>query len=219
MSSDQSNTRRFLIGGRYRNRLREYEVTNIVGSQLRVVYDDRTEDTLDAQTQDRIMRNIAFETAALEPYRGAGDLNRNRRYFQSIGFLASRITMMEAIVPPKAQAGFVQTHREITGNAPQESAIGYYVHHQQVDKWGNELRITFNASETELQDLDFGPGVKAVVNPGSVSTSWRINRNAFWWNLLRLGFRMGNQQVLDDIGERVPQGYKRDFDNGTKIAL
>lgn len=214
MSSNQSNAGRFLIGGRYRNRLQEYEVTDIVGTQLSVVYDDGTEDTLNADSQDRIMRNMAFETAALEPYQGTGGLDRNRQYFQSVGFLASRITMMEAIVPPKAQAGFVQSYREITGNTPQESAIGYYVHHQQVDKWGNELRVTFNASETELQYLDFGPGVEVVVNPGSISTSWRINRNAFWWNLLRLGFRMGNQQVLGDIRERVPQVYREDFDNG-----
>ena len=219
MCSNQSNARRFLIGGHYRNRLREYEVIDIVGSKLRVVYEDGKEDSLDAETQDRIMRNIAFETAALEPYRGAGNLGRNRQYFQSLGFLASRMTMMEAIVPPKAQAGFVQTYREITGNAPQEGAIGYYVHHQQVDKWGNELRITFNASETELQTLDFGPGVAVVANPGNVNTSWRINKNAFWWNLLRLGFRMGNQQVLDDIRERVPRNYKTEFDNGSNMAL
>ena len=219
MSSNHSNESRFLIGGRYRNRLREYEVTDIVGTQLSVVYDDGTWDTLDANTQDRIIRNMAVETAVLEPYQGIGNLDRNRQYFQSIGFLASRITMMEAIVPPKSQAGFVQSYREITGNAPQEGAIGYYVHHQQVDKWGNELRVTFNASETELQDLDFGPGVEAVVNPGSISTSWRINRNVFWWNLLRLGFRMGNQQVSGEIRERVPQVYRGDFDGGLKVAL
>ena len=219
MGSDRSNTRSFLIGGRYRNRLREYEVIDVVGDQLRVVYDDGTEATLDANAQDRIMQNIAFETAALEPYQGAGALDRNRQYFQSLGFLASRITMMEAIVPPRAQAGFVQTYREITGNAPQDGAVGYYVHRPQVDKWGNELRITFDASDTELQDLDFGTGVEVVVNPGNVNTSWRVNRNAFWWNLLRLGFRMGNQQAFDVIRERVPQDYKGEFDNGTKMAL
>ena len=81
------------------------------------------------------------------------------------------------------------------------------------------MRVAFNASETELQDLDFGPRVEGVVNPRSINTSWRINRNAFWWNLLRLGFRMGNQQVLGDIRERVPQVYKGDFDSGLKMAL
>ena len=219
MGSNQSDAPRFLIGGRYRNRLQEYEVTEIVGDQLRVVYDDGTEDTLSANVQDRIMRNIVFETPTLEPNRGAGTLDRNRRYFRSVGFLACRITMMEAIVPPKAQADFVQTYREITGNTPREGAVGYYVHRQQVDKWGNELRITFDASDAELQNLDFGAGVNAVVNPGSLKASWRINRNAFWWKMLRLGFRMGNQQSLDEIAEGVPLDHSGEFDAGARMAL
>ena len=126
--------------------------------------------------------------------------------------------MMEAIVPPKAQAGFVDNYRTIVGRPPQVGEIGYYVHHQEVDKWGNELRITFDASTAELQGLDFGPGVTVVRNPGSAGTSWRINRNALWWDLLRIGFRMGNHQVRGDVRDRIPQDYKGEFDNGTKMV-
>ena len=218
MSSTRPSARQFLVGGRYRNRRGEYEVLDVVGDQLRVLYDNGTEGILDAKAQERIMRNMALETAALEPYRGAGSSDRNKRYFQSVGFLASRITMMEAIVPHRAQAGFVQTYRGISGQAPQGGAVGYYVHNQQVDKWGNELRITFNASATELQGLDFGPGVQVVVNPGQIDVSWRINNNAFWWSLLRLRFRMGNQQDLAGIRETIPPVYKREFDDGAEIS-
>ena len=192
---------------------------DVVGNQLHVVYNDGAEDVLDAIVQERIMRNMALETTAVAPYRNAGALDRNRRYFRSLGFLASRVTMMEAIVPPKAQAGFVDTYRTIVGRPPQVGAIGYYVHHQEVDKWGNELRITFDASATELQVLDFGPGVAAVKNPSGADTSWRINRNSFWWDLLRVGFRMGNHQILDEIRDRIPQEYKGEFDDGTTAAL
>ena len=218
MGSDQSDTRGFLVGGRYRNRLQEYEVLDIAGNKLRVVYDNGVEDTLDAETQARIVRNIALETATLEPYTGAGALSRNRRYFQSLGFLASHVTMMEAIVPPRAQAGFVQTYRGIAGSRPQDGESGYYVHHQQVDKWGNELRITFGASDAELQSLDFGPNVEPVMNPARTGVSWRINNNAFWWTLLRLGFKMGSHQILDEIRERIPQVYRRDFDRGASTG-
>ena len=219
MSSTESNARSFLIGGRYRNRRGEYEVMDVVGNQLHVVYNDGAEDVLDAIVQERIMRNIALETTAVAPYRNAGALDRNRRYFRSLGFLASRVTMMEAIVHPKAQAGFVDTYRTIVGRPPQVGAIGYYVHQQEVDKWGNELRITFDASATELQVLDFGPGVAAVENPSGAETSWRINRNSFWWDLLRVGFRMGNHQILDEIRDSIPQEYRGEFDDGTKAAL
>ena len=218
MSSTRSNAHRFLIGGRYKNRRGEYEVMDVAGDKLRVVYDDGIEDVLDGKAQERIIRNMALETTAHEPYRGPGASEQNKQYFKSLGFLGSRITMMEAIVPPRAQAGFVETYRAIVGNPPQVGAVGFYVHHQEVDKWGNELRITFDATGAELQGLDFGLGVNVVVNPGNVNASWRVNRNAFWWNLLRLGFRMGNQQVLDEIRRGVPQDYRREFDNGIQMA-
>ena len=218
MVSEQSSAHSFLVGGRYRNRLREYEVLDIAGNKLRVVYDDGIEETLDAETQARIVRNMALETATLEPYQGTGALERNRRYFQSLGILASHVTMMEAIVPPRAQAGFVETYRGIAGSRPQDGESGYYVHHQQVDKWGNELRITFDASHAELQNLDFGPNVEPVMNPARTGVSWRINNNAFWWTLLRLGFRMGSHQIVGEIRERIPQVYRRDFDRGASTG-
>ena len=218
MGSDQLDAHGFLIGGRYRNRLVEYEVIDILGDQLRVVYDSGREGRLDAVTQARIILNMEIETAALEPHTGLGASERNSRYFTSIGFLASRTTMMEAIVPPIAQAGFVQTYRTITGKSPQHNAGGYYVHHQHVDKWGNELRITFSASISELEELDFGPGVEPVHNPGNAGSSWRINRNVFWWQLLRLGFNMGLQQDLDEIRRRIPSEHKAEFETGIREA-
>lgn len=216
MSSGEANG--FLVGGRYRNRQREYEVVDITGSQLRVMYDDGSEGLLDAETQARIIGNMERESMAFEPYQGAGASVQNRQYFRSLGFLASRITMMEAIVPPRAQRGFVQTYREITGTPPRDGAVGYYVHYEQVDKWGNELRITFDASVTELEGLDFGPNVEPVENPGNVGISWRINRNAFWWNLLGLGFSMGNYQEVNTIRQRIPHAYQNDFENGIRMA-
>ena len=218
MISDEAAPHGFFIGGRYRNRQREYEVIDLVGHNLRVSYDDGTEGFLDIETQGRIIRNMEQETTALEPYHGTGSAVRNKEYFRSIGFLAARITMMEAIVPPKSQAGFIQTYRAITGNSPRDGAVGYYVHYQGVDKWGNELRITFDASATELQNLDFGPDVEAVVNPGNEGVSWRINRNALWWALLRIGFRMGNYQNVDSVRQGIPQTYQSDFDEGTRMA-
>ena len=132
-------------------------MVDFVNGQLRVLYDDGREGSLDAAIQARIIGNMEREITAFEPYHGTGASARNRQYFRTIGFLASRINMTEAIVPPRAQQGFVQTYRAITGNPPRDGAVGYYVHYEQVDKWGNELRITFDASEAELQGLDFGP--------------------------------------------------------------
>ena len=218
MGTDQAGPYGFLIGGRYRNRQNEYEVVDFNGGQLRVVYDDGTEAFLTAETQARIIRNIEQETAQLEPYPRTGAHDRNMGYFRTLGFLASRITMMEAIVPYRGRAGFVRDYRTRTGVSPQEDDIGYYVHQEQVDKWGNELRVTFDAPGDELELLDFGPTVAVVVNPSNRGLSWRINRNAFWWDLIQLGFRMGNQQDIDVIRGRIPQVYREEFDNGRAAA-
>ena len=52
----------FEIGGRYCNRIGQYEVLGINGDQLRVRYEkNRTEDTLSMEMQKRIITNIALE--------------------------------------------------------------------------------------------------------------------------------------------------------------
>ena len=218
MNTGFQHSSNFLVGGRYTNRLGTYEVLAINGNQLRVEYDNEGEHVLNAEVQNRIIRNMELDTATFEAYSGPSAPARNRRYFRTIGFLASRMTMMEAIVPHRAQVGFVESYRQILGWRPAEGAQGYYVHGPDIDKWGNELRITFGASEAELGKLDFGPGVQAVANPSYVGTSWRVNRNAFWWNLLSLGFRLGTVQNRDLLGNNIPVAYKDEFENGLIMA-
>ena len=174
----------FLIGGRYRNRIGEYEVLDIQGNHLRVRYDDGREDTLDARIQARIIENMRLETQRISPYPSERPHDRNHNFFRSIGFLAKRVTMLEAIVHPRAQDGFAETYRSIVGRNPSAGQDGYYVHAPEADKWGNELRVTFDATEGEIAELDLGPDVDIVANPGAPGYSWRINRNAFWWYLL-----------------------------------
>ena len=218
MSTNQAGPYGFHIGGRYRNRRNEYEVIDFVGAQLRVVYDDGTEGVLTAASQARIIQNMERETAQREPYQGTGAQNQNRAYFRTLGFLASRITMMEAIVPHRAQSGFVRDYRASTGISARDGDVGFYVHKEQVDKWGNELRVTFDASENQLELLDFGPRVNVVTNPSNRGRSWRINRNTFWWHLVQLGFVMGNQQDLHLIRDRISREYREEFDNGLMMA-
>jgi len=208
----------FLIGGRYRNRIGEYEVLDINDDYLRVRYDDGREDNLDARVQARIIQNMRLETQRISPYPSEDADNKNHTFFQSLGFLAKRVTMLEAIVHPRAQAGFVETYRSIVGRSPSVGQDGYYVHEPEADKWGNELRVTFDASGEEIEELDLGPDVEIVVNPSAYGYSWRINRNAFWWYLLRLGFKMGHAQDIQLIRAKIPHSYLNDFDEGIRIA-
>ncbi len=95
---------------------------------------------------------------------------------------------------------------------------GLYVHDPTADKWGSELRITFAAAEDELRRLDFGADVSIVADPAAPGNSWRINNNAFWWHLLRLGFDIGSSQNVDHIRRHIPARYRAAFDAGLQAG-
>lgn len=224
MNTKQQVNQGFVVGGHYRNRTGEYKVLQISRDRMRVEYEDGTRQVLTISVQAQIIRNMTAGTSRPTPSRSVNSPNRSRRFFTSrydyriIGFLAYRITMMEAIVPPKSQSGFIETYREIVGAPPRDGADGYYVHREGVDKWGNELRITFDASESELVGLRFEPKINVVRDPGSSGLSWRINNNTLWWDLLRFGFGMGTKQNIDNIRERIPDRFKGDFDQGITLG-
>lgn len=218
MTSSSNVSYGFLEGGRYRNRKGEYEVLNIHGSKLHVVYDDGEEAHLDAKFQARINQNMELDIQAVEPYSGPTSQPLNKQFFQSIGFLAQRIILLEAIVHPRAQAGFIENYSRIVGKRPASGQDGYYVHDERADKWGNELRVTFTASHDEHLNLNFGKDVNIVTNPSNPGSSWRINKNTFWWDLLKLGFKMGHYQDIQEIKNKIPHTYRSVFDVGVTRA-
>lgn len=207
----------FIVGGRYSNRLGEYEVLTILGDEMLIRYDDGREARVTRSTQARIAQNMATEAADLSPYpktqRGS-----NEAFFWSIGFLAARVRMLEAIIPPKSLAGFLKDYIGITNQRPRHGQSGYYVHRPRVDKWGCELRITFEASDAEVARLDFGPTVNVVDSPGRRGSQWRINNNGFWWRLLRFGFSMGDMQNDGAIRANIPAVFREQVDDGLRAG-
>ena len=207
----------FTIGRRYFNRRGEYEVLKIDGDKLYIKYDDGTEQQASALTQARIAQNMAIETSIVSPY-PVNLQSRNYSFFFTVGFLAVRATMLEAIVPPHALDGFTQDYFRIKGVKPKQGQPGLYVHRPEADKWGCELRVTFRATNEKAFNLDFGPHVHCVADPANPGLSWRINNNGFWWRLLKFGFEMGPIQDASVIRSRVPVGYKKQFDLGHNKA-
>lgn len=202
----------FLVGGRYVNRRGEYEVLSIDGDGMLIRYDDGPSQEVSVSTQARISQNMALEATRVSPYPVLQE-DRNQQFYQSIGFLAVRASMLEAIVPPHSLDGFARDYANVKRVAPRSGQTGFYVHNPLADKWGCELRITFAATESENGGLDFGPGVNIVVNPANVN-SWRINNNGFWWALLRFSFEMGSTQHVDTIRALIPFQYRNHFDSG-----
>lgn len=205
--------RNFVVGGRYANRKGEYEVLAGKGETMLIRYDDGTHQDVSVQAQTRIATNMQIEASVVAPYKIA-EPRRNDLFFFTLGFLAARATMLEAIIPPHALAGFVHDYARVKGIKPREGQAGFYVHQLGVDKWGCELRITFRATLEELRALDFGPNVNVVQDPANPAASWRVNNNGLWWKLLRLGFEMGTHQDVKRIGQCIPRQYRGRFSAG-----
>ncbi len=242
MNSAKFSAGDFQVGSRYRNRIGTYEVKAIEGNYVRVVYDDGREDTLNTEMQARIIENIRLSAMQQEtvssqsshrtrrrgisrratttrvPHSRSGGVAKGRRYYQSVGFLALRATLVEAIVIPSRQMRFEAEYEDITGSPIASEVTGLSVHNRDIQKWGDQLRVTFEASSVEKDSLDFGPDVSVVNDPGNRGQSWRINRNSFWWDLVQLGFRLGGNQDVDAIREGVPSGHKSAFDQGLQLA-
>ena len=207
----------FVVGGRYANRKGEYEVLALRGENMLIRYDDGTEQEVSLELQSRIASNMAIEASIIAPY-DIAQKQRNDLFFFTLGFLTNRATMLEAIIPPHALAGFVQDYSRLKGAKPREGQVGFYVHQLGVDKWGCELRTTFRADCRELANLEFGPNVNVVKDPANLDVSWRINNNGFWWKLLKLGFEMGTSQDANRIRKNVPFQYREQFNKGYNAA-
>lgn len=199
----------FVTGARYRNRKGTYEVLDIGSDGMRIRYDSGEEQTIqDLKMQKRIVKNTRYDSVRLLPY-GDGD-ERNKRFVRSIALLAKR-GAFEAIVPPKSQVGFERDYRDLKGVDPVPGRDMYYLHQDpNVDKWGVELRITFEASEEELQEFDFGPDVSWV--PDTQEGQYRINCNSLIWKLWEMGFCLGKDQDPGAIKDHIPMEYVETFE-------
>jgi hypothetical protein len=205
----------FEIGGRYRNRIGWYEVLDIRGDEMRIRYElNQREDDVSIKTQTRIVENMMREEERVTPHASP---SQNQRYFITLGYL-SRHSFIEAIIPPKSQAGFDRNYFRIKGRHPSAGLQGYYVHPDlHVDKWGVEMRLTFDIPSSILEsDLDFGGPFTPVLSPDPGKL--RINNNEFCYRLLGLGFELGENHNATEILANVPQRHKSDFQHGLTIT-
>ena len=70
------------------------------------------------------------------------------------------------------------------------------------DKWGTEAKVSFD-SHTPIPD-----SVRDILQP---STKNVIDRNDFFWSLVRLGFRVNDKQDVSRIRSNVPEVFRDRF--------
>ena len=204
----------FEKGWRYRNRFGWYEVLSVGEKDMRVRYEsNRKEQVLDFQLQRRILSNIVSEEISAKPYQ---DDDSNRRYFITLGYLVKH-GFIEAIIPPDSKNGFDNNYYKIKNHYPSDEQSGYYVHHDNVDKWGVEMRLSFKMpSKIPTNELAFGSIVRIVNSPNE--SKLRINNNSLCWRLLEIGFDLGENHNLAIIEQNIPEQNRSDFITGTKIT-
>lgn len=200
----------FKIGGRYRNRNGWYEVIDISGNEITIKYEhDGQTMTGPEQILRRIWENIKVEEKILTPHNVEF---KNKIFFRTLGYLVNH-SFIEAIIPLKSKIGFDNNYFRVKKKYPLANQSGYYVHSDpQVDKWGVEMRLTFQSTKI---DLDFGEGYSIVnsLDPSKL----RINSNKLCYDLLERGFDLGDKQNPNLIAANVPTHYANDFEEGLKI--
>jgi hypothetical protein len=202
----------FKIVGRYRNRRGWYEVIDVSDNKIRIKYEDNDEVLWmdDLEILERIDRNIRSEESILMPHERD---DQNRLFFRTIGYLVKH-SFIEAIIPPKSKDGFDSNYFAIKGQRPRSNQSGYYIHHDDdVDKWGVEMRLTFEKTDMEL---NFGDSYNIVNDPGN-DDKLRINSNALCYDLLRRGFDLGEKQNLSEILSNIPHAYIEAFNDGLTL--
>ena len=205
------NANEFLIGSRYRNRDQGYEVLDIRGDQIRVRYDNLTEEWGEAVIFARIHTNIQREEAGAFPRQlPAG---RNQDFAWTLGIIA-RHGELHAEVPPQSWRGFEHDYRRITGNhnIDAEPCI-FHIAEGGDNKWGSELRVYIPARLCVMQRFVLPANLNLVA--ADVPENRRINNNEFWWLLIeRLGFRAGRVQDQNQIEARLPEDVRQSFRDG-----
>ena len=192
----------FIVGGQYCDRCGSYEVLEIKGDKVRIRYDTGREMLADIAMKARIYGNLLREGQLLHPHQSPA-------YFRTLAFLA-RSGEFHAEVPQKSRDAFEENYRNITGHRPILHKDKYFPIEvvKDYDKWGPELRIYF----PDEDELVFPPSVQ--LKPGHRPGTLRINNNDYWWQLVRVGFRLGIGHDVDRIRESVPMVFRVHFDDG-----
>lgn len=193
----------FFVGGYYRDRKQGYEVISMSAEGMVVRYDDGTQEKVGVESlkiKARIYDNILSDFRVNHPV--ATD-----DYFRTLGFLA-RHARFEAELPNRVVDQFLEQYHRLSGVAtstahPSVMSLG------DVDKWGPELRMYF---PTPPRELDLGPDID--VRSGQNDGIKRINNNALWNKLIRLGFRIGKDHDIGIIRESIPHDKRYLFDEG-----
>ncbi len=179
-------------------------MVNVDDETMLIRYDDGNEVRQSIEIKARIFENIIGEQQLRHPW-------QNKDYFQSLGFMSKRAEF-HAEVPPQSRARFEEHYRLFTGLRPLPHENKYFPIEtdDNYQKWGPELRIYIPVPANFKLVLPPEVLLRSSPDPGVV----RINSNDFWWQLVRVGFRLGSVHKIQSIVGSVPKEYQSHFRSG-----
>lgn len=134
----------------------------------------------------------------------------NKEYF-AIGYLAKN-GFVSAQVSPSERKWFEKVYNEITHDVAANYLKFAYEIPKEESKWHLELRIGFPEPDLSVaSQMSF-----KYVNITRSSNGLKINNNHFIFNLFKLGFKLGRQNV-EDIRNHIPETYMGDFNAGASV--
>lgn len=204
------NASDFRVGRRYQNRLGFYEVIDIKSTELVIRYEDGQETRVDASTAAKIHTKIENEYISRLPEGLSAGNHPN--FFWTIGVIA-RFGDLQAEIPPKSLSSFWRKYSEAAGLSSRDPISGIFLLEKDATKWGPELRIYLPVSVTASSRFILPRGVSLVSS--TAKDSVRINKNSFWWSLVRdMNFRLGNCQDLKAIEQAIPSQFRDHYRSG-----
>jgi hypothetical protein len=205
----------FEVGKTYADHAGKYIVEEIKnkGQTLKVKYiDGRFQgETREYPTIDRakIMWNEAVRQDQQNRFKTMG-FSGNQEYF-AIGYLAKN-GFVNADVPPSERKWFEGLYKQLTGDdAVQYLGTAAYGIVKEESKWHLELRIGFPEADDAILSRMLFKNVNNITRPKTGGL--KINNNDFVFNLFKIGFKLGRQDV-EVIKSHIPEKYMGDFNAG-----
>lgn len=133
-------------------------------------------------------------------------------FFLIVGYLAApdRMTKLDIETPLSTQTDTEARYSQLSGKLLTRGT-NYYVWPEGTNKWGPELRISFN-SNSNIPSALSSEVHRPRYNPGIYDS--RVNDNVFVWDLIQYGFEASDSQAPNRIQSRIPLSKVPDYTRG-----
>ena len=221
----------FQVGQLYELRDRSYVVTAINGTELTPRYTrGMGPRTLDAEIQARIITNMDLNARAVaEAIGSTARINRVRpgaarfrfesrrkdwRWWVAVGYIAGHLQGLTFQTPPDHLDKLLDELTLVTTVPAQNKGI-YVV---ESNKWFYSSAVVFKADKVAADWLrmffagrcEFTPEYESQSGTGS----WAVHLNEITFDLLALGFCVGEGVDIDDVRQHIPAEHLAEFERG-----